>query len=163
QQAGCAPLPREQRPCAASVGRRWGWGLFLHVVSCTPTPSPSPQGGGERTEFAAYAEPLLHLYELGGRRVGAVEELPLAASDLVDGNVNTTGHDILIELEAADERLEFLMVEPVEHGRARHRTCLAGGADRLSKHFTRRIGHGPERLVRVVEVRFSVSLFKSEA
>ena len=49
-----APLLREQRACAASVGRGWGWGPFLEFVcfKCTLTPNPSPQVGGERTEFA---------------------------------------------------------------------------------------------------------------
>jgi hypothetical protein len=52
-----APLPREQRTSAASVGRGRGWGLFLPFVCSKrpPTPYPSPQGGGERTEFAGDA------------------------------------------------------------------------------------------------------------
>src|ERR671936_3157960 len=56
QRTRCAPLLREQRVSAASVGRGRGWGLFLSFLcSCTPPLTPPHKGGGERTEVVARA------------------------------------------------------------------------------------------------------------
>jgi hypothetical protein len=48
RQTRCTPLPREQRACAASVGRGWGWGLLLGFLSLQLYPHPlAPPHKGE--------------------------------------------------------------------------------------------------------------------
>ena len=82
---------------------------------------------------------------------------------LVDGDVNGAWHAILVEMEVADQSMELLRIELLEHVSARHAALPGSLLNCLHENFARGVGHRPESLVRIVELRLLVGLLEGSA
>src|SRR5215467_2704041 len=89
--------------------------------------------------------------------------MPFAIAYFIDRDMNQAWHAVPVEMEVAQDGLEFLGVELFQHRFSGNATGLGCRLYNLNEHFAGGIRHGAERLVRVVEFCVGVGLFERES